>query len=202
MKEEYTTDPKEITLRKDTKNLWVDITGTIPVERKYKEIPEDDQDYKIFAITAQLGSNPYGEQDTWYFKNVTDTKKAMLSLEYLLHKKEQITKLWNILNCPANDQPEHRCPICGKHIDAYYSPSLKVCRKNHTPGNPGYGMCSRVRESMVNWLRKWHNKIEKAERIFICKNCGKEYTPTRSDSIFCSLNCRVASFRKLKKGVD
>lgn len=199
MKREYTIDPKEIFLRKDTKNLWVDITGVIPVKMRYKEIPEDDNDYKIFATIAQLGSNPYSEHDTWGYKNVTDTKEITLSIDYLLHKKDHINKLWDILNRPLNDQPNHKCPICGNRIDQYYYSSLKVCRKNHTPGNPGYGLCSLIRESMVDWLRKWRNKIEKTERIFICKNCRKEYNPTRSDSIFCSLNCRVSFFRKMKK---
>jgi hypothetical protein len=172
---------------------------------KVVQIPETENERKIFAIYASLGHN---ESKREYY-SVTDMmvsemtqgltskpigQKVNSVTDNIVQKsdkvKEHIKAIWKIINTPVLNSGI--CSICGKKNEdlgygkVYYDCRRKTCYNQE---------CKTIYQLLKWFFAKKINQIEKAERRFVCSYCKKEYHSPRKDSKFCSVKCRVANHR-------
>lgn len=154
---------------------------------KVRYLPETEEERKLVGEAASFG-NDFTKNE--YYSIVTDNKEELVPQVYSLQFKEEIKELWKSLNTLLIHSK--KCLICGEEQGFYIYLRVKRCSKEQ---------CRKIHDLLHYHFYKLINRIEKLERRFTCEKCKKEYCPTRKDSKFCSINCRVSQFRKIKKEV-
>lgn len=151
------------------------------------KLPETDDERKHFALLIGMGANPSKSE----YYSVTCNPLLNSAEPYLLQHKEEIKKLERRIN--TSILQSKKCFVCGRnHEDFWYVNDFrkKTCDKIE---------CIKLSNLLRWFIKRLMNKISKMDRRFECSFCNKQYQPTRTDTKFCSLKCRVASHRRKKE---
>jgi predicted nucleic acid-binding Zn ribbon protein len=80
------------------------------------------------------------------------------------------------------------CLVCGRQIYISSTRHLTVCSED----------CARARQTK----RAKELRLARRIKVYRCRVCGAEFEAARSDASFCSVKCRVSSYRRRRRKVN